>query len=398
MSGFINWLSQVATVSMFAVRTIPDRKGAAVTTMVGIAGVTAVFVGMMSIATGLRETLTTKGREDVAYVTRAGADSEMTSILGREDVRLVGDTAGILIDGSGPVVSPELFVIINLPKRGTGSDVNVPFRGVERAAFEVREGLQMIEGRRFEPGRNEVVVGVGAARELDGLEVGSTIRLGRTSWDVVGVFSAEGAVAESEIWTDATVLQGAYQRGTSYQTIQAQLVSADAFQAFKDALTSNPQLEVDVVRQNEAGTGQQINVAAIAGGGIFIAGMMSLGALFGALNTMYSAVASRVREIATLRALGFGVGPVILSVLFESLVLAVAGGSFGALVAWLAFDGYTAATLNFQTFSQVAFAFSVTPPLLVAAIVMSAGIGLVGGILPAIRAARLPISAALRES
>jgi putative ABC transport system permease protein len=240
---------------------------------------------------------------------------------------------------------------------------------------------------------------VNAAREFAGLDVGNTIKLGRTEWHVVGLFSAGGGGGESEMWTDTTVLQSAYQRSDSCQAIHAKLASPDKFQDFKDALTSNPQVKVKVMRQDEFYEEQSsITTQFISILGTVIASMMALGALLGALNTMYNAVASRVREIATLRALGFGATPVVCSVLLESLALALAGGIAGGLAAYLAFDGYSAATMNFQTWSQVAFAFAVTPQLLAQAILLAATLGLVGGLFPAIRAARLPIATGLRET
>jgi putative ABC transport system permease protein len=297
------------------------------------------------------------------------------------------------------MASSELFVIINVPKRSTGTDANVPLRGVESAAIPVRGNIEITSGRKFEWGRNEVIVGSGAAREFAGLETGQSIRVGRNDWTVAGIFTANGGVAESEIWTDAAVLQLAYQRGDSFQSVSVRLESPEKFDEFKDALTANPQLNVKVVRQSEFFEEQStILTTFVTTIGVFIALMMALGALFGALNTMYSAVASRVREIATLRALGFGRWPVVISILFESLVLSLAGGAVGALAAYIAFDGYGASTINWQTFSQVAFAFRVTPQLIVAAIVIASVIGFFGGLLPAIRAARLPIAQGLREN
>jgi putative ABC transport system permease protein len=301
-------------------------------------------------------------------------------------------------NADGSLASSELFVIINLPKRSTGTDANVPFRGVEKAALSVRDDVRITQGRRFETGRNEVIVGAGAARAFAGLDVGGKIRLGQNDWDVVGIFSGGGGAAESEIWTDAAVLQPAYHRGDSFQSVYLKLTSNQAFDQFKDAVTTNPQLKVKAVRQAEFLADQSSMLTGfIEKIGVFIAGMMALGALFGALNTMYSAVATRTREIATLRALGFGSGPVILSVMFESLALALIGGCAGAAVAYLAFDGFKAATINWQTFSQIAFAFAVTPQLLASAIVWAMTIGLIGGLFPAIRAVRLPIAAGLRE-
>jgi putative ABC transport system permease protein len=289
-------------------------------------------------------------------------------------------------------------VIINLPKRSTGTDANVPLRGVESAAFQVRDNLKILEGRNFEWGRNEVIVGRGAAREFAGLEVGSSLKVGRYQWPIVGIFSADGGVAESEIWTDAKVLQDAYKRGDSFQSVYAKLSSPGAFQQFRDALTSNPQLSVKVQRQVDYYAQQsETTTQLVTGLGVPIALLMALGALFAALNTMYSAVAARTREIATLRALGFGGGAVVVSLMLESLLLALAGGLLGGGLAYFAFNNFHTSTMNWQSFSQITFAFRVTPELLARGIVWAALIGLVGGLFPAIRAARLPIAAALRE-
>lgn len=395
----INWLSQIASVTWLGLRTIPQRKGASVSAAFGIAGVVIVFVGVLSIAAGFRSAVTSAGRKDVAVVLREGAANELSSNVSREEARVIKDAPGLARENGSPVASAELFVIINIPKRSTGTDANVPFRGIEAAGTAVRGNIQVVEGRMFEPGRNEVIAGLNAAREFAGLDVGNTIKLGRTEWHVVGLFTSGGGGGESEMWTDATVLQSAYQRRDSCQAVHAKLASPDKFQDFKDALTSNPQVKVKVVREDEFYEEQSsITTQFISVLGTAIASMMALGALLGALNTMYNAVSSRVREIATLRALGFGATPVVCSVLLESLVLALAGGIVGGLIAYLVFDGYSAATMNFQTWSQVAFAFAVTPQLLVQAIILAAALGLVGGFFPAIRAARLPIAAGLRES
>lgn len=395
----MNWLSQIISVTLFNLRTIPERKGSALAAAVGIAGVVAVLVGVLSIAEGFKAAMRVSGAEDVAIVLRSSADTEMTSGLSREEIRLVADAPGVARTADGPLASAELFVIINLPKRSTGTDANVPFRGVGKSAMAVRGDVKIIEGRNLEPGRNEVVVGAGAARAFAGLELGRKIRIGQNEWEVVGVFSGGGGAAESEIWTDAAVLQPAYHRGDSFQSVYAKLSSPAAFQQFKDALTANPQLKVKAVRQSEFLADQSTMLTTfIQKIGVGIAALMALGALFGALNTMYSAVAARTREIATLRALGFGSSPLVLSVMFESLALALIGGGVGATAAYFAFDGFKAATMNWQTFSQIAFAFSVTPKLLATAIIWAAILGLLGGLFPAIRAARLPIAMALRES
>ncbi|MFO1477381.1 MAG: ABC transporter permease [Verrucomicrobiota bacterium] len=398
MAGPINWISQVGSITKFGLLSLPQRLGAALATVIGIAGVVAVLVGVLSIAAGFKQAMTASGSDDTAIVLRGGADSEMVSGFGREETRVIGDAPGVARDTNGPLSSSELFVIINLPKISTGTDANVPLRGVESAAMAVRDNVKIVKGRMFDWGKNEVIVGTGAAQEFGGLTPGSSIKVGKFDWPVVGVFTANGGIAESEIWTDAHVLQDAYHRGDSFQSVYARLNSAGAFTQFKDALTSNPQLNVKVQRQSDYYSEQSETITRlITTLGVLIAFLMALGAVFGALNTMYSAVAARTREIATLRALGFGSGAVVVSLMIESLLLALAGGILGGGLAYVAFNNFHTSTMNWQSFSQVAFAFKVTPALLVRGIAWAAVIGLIGGLLPAIRAARLPIASALRE-
>ncbi|MBE7501971.1 MAG: ABC transporter permease [Verrucomicrobiales bacterium] len=398
MSGPLNWLRQLAAVTRFSLASIPQRAGAVAAALVGIAGVVAVLVGTLSIAEGFRQALRSSGSPDVALVMRSGSDSEGVSLLTGEEARWIRDAPGLRRMATGPLASAEALVIINLPKRTTGTDANVLLRGVEEAAFQVREEVRIVEGRRFEPGRNEVIIGSGAAAEYAGLDVGGTLRLGRVEWRIVGRFTARGGVAESELWTDAVAVQNAYQRGNTYQSVFARLASPAALDVFQEALSRDPRLNVKVLRQDEyyAEQGRLLSNL-ITGLGSVIAGLMGLGAVFGALNTMYSAVAARTREIATLRALGFGSGPVVGSVLAESLLMALVGGGLGGGLAYLAFNGYQAATMNWQTFSQVAFAFRVTPALLVQGVLYATVIGLLGGLFPALRAARMPVVAGLRE-
>jgi putative ABC transport system permease protein len=322
----------------------------------------------------------------------------MSSGLAQSEVRLLADLPGVVRGQEGLLVSAELFVIINLPLRSTGTDANVPLRGVEPAAFQVREKFRLLEGRLFQGGRNEVLAGVGAAREFAGLEVGKTFRVGRNEWEVVGVFSAGGGTAESEVWTDARMLQAAYNRGSSFQSAYVRLMSPAAFLQFSNAVAGDPRLEMKPMRQADfyAEQSTMLNTL-ITTLGYLVAALMAIGAVFGALNTMYNSVAARTREIATLRALGFGRGPVIVSVMLEALALALAGGVLGGAVAYAAFNGFHAATVNWQSFSQVTFAFDVTRQLLAQGIFGAVVIGVLGGLLPALRAARLPIAAALRE-
>jgi len=274
----------------------------------------------------------------------------------------------------------------------------VPLRGVSPAALKVRPSVKIVEGRMLTPGTSEIVVGRAASQQFAGLTVGSVQNWGQNKWTVVGIFEADGSISESEIWSDARVLQPAYRRGNTYQSVYVRLESVDAFQKFKDALTTDPRVSVTAVPEPEYYAGQsEILHLVITTIGYLIASLMGVGAIFGAVNTMYTAVASRTREIATLRALGFGNFPVVFSVLTEAIVLALIGGVLGGLVAWLAFDGYQTSTMNFQSFSQVAFAFAVTPALMGQALAFAIVMGLFGGLFPAWRAARLPVVTALRE-
>jgi putative ABC transport system permease protein len=398
MAGPLNWLSQITSVTAFNIRSLPQRMGSSATAIFGIAGVVAVMVGVLSIAQGILQTMNNSASADNVVVLRSGSNTELMSILLGDDTRIIAEAPGLARNESGAIASPELFVIINLLKRATGTDANVPLRGVSRNALDVRDSFRVVEGRMFEWGLNEVIVGVGALIEFQGLEVGSTITVAQEEWPVVGIFETGGGLAETEIWVDASVLQPAYRRGNSYQAIYAKLESPGAYQEFKDALTSDPRLNVKPMRESEYYEAQSAMLYKLVTGlGTFIALIMGFGAVFGALNTMYTAVSTRAREIATLRALGFHSGPVVISVLMESLLLALIGGVIGATAAWWVFDGFRAATLNFTSFSQVAFAFDVSLSLLARGIVFAMIIGLVGGLFPALRAARQPVANALRE-
>jgi len=392
------WISQTIAVTLLNLKTIPQRLSSSGVAIVGIAGVVVVFVSVLSIAAGFTAAMQGSGSSSRALVMRTGADSEMTSGIGGDEADIIKQAPGLRRDDRGPVASAELYVIIDLPKISTGTAANVPMRGVEPAAFAVRDEVRIIDGRLLEFGTNEVVVGRGASGQFADLTVGSEIKSGQATWRVVGIFEANGGVAETEIWVDARVLQGVYRRGNSYQLVLARLDSSDAFDTFRDWLITNPQLNVQVLRENEYYAQQSLMLSnLIQGVGFGIAFLMGIGAVFGAILTMYTAVSTRAREIATLRALGFNSGSVVVSVLAESLALGAIGGVIGAAGAYFGFNGYQTSTINFQTFSQVAFAFRVTPELLVTGLFYALVLGLVGGLFPAIRAARLPIPTALRE-
>jgi putative ABC transport system permease protein len=395
----MRWLRQVAAVTVLSVRTIPQRLGSSAVAIVGIAGVVVVFVSVLSIAAGFAAALEEAGSPRRALVLRSGSDSEMTSGFDGPDTDVIKQAPGVSRDGQTPLASAELYVVIDLPKRASpDKPANVPMRGIEPAGLQAREEVSMIEGRMFQFGTNEVIVGRGARGQFVKTNVGDTIDSGQNQWKVVGVFEADGGVAETEIWTDARTLQGVYRRGNTFQVVLARLDSTESFTAFRDWLTSNPQLNVMVRRENEYYAAQsRMMTQLIQTIGFAIAALMGIGAVFGAILTMYTAVATRAREIATLRALGFNTGAVLVSVLGESLTLGAIGGITGGVIAYLGFNGYQTSTMNFQTFSQVAFAFRVTGTLLVSGLIYALAMGFIGGLFPAIRAARLPIATALRE-
>ncbi len=392
-------LTQIFTVSAMNLRNLPQRLGASSVAVFGVACVVGVFIGVLSMASGFQRTMISAGSPDTAILMRSGATSEMSSGLGFEEIQIVSQLPQVRRENGEPVTSAELYVIVDIPKRSTNTSANVPLRGVEDGAFEVRDGIEIIEGRRFETGRNELIVGRGAQQQFAGLDVGNTIRFGQMEWNVVGVFSDRGGLSESELWTDVRVLQSAYRRGNSFQSLRVKLASEDALEALQAEVAGNPQLDMDVHRETDYLSDQAEPLSKfIKGVGYPLAVLMALGAVFGAINTMYASVSARTREIATLRAIGFGAFPVAFSTLLESLILALIGGVIGALVVYLIFNGYTVSTINGASFSQVVFDFAVTGDLLVQGIVAAVFIGLVGGFFPAVRAARLPVATALRET
>ncbi len=394
----VRWISQALGVTLLNVRSLGQRLGASLAAVLGVAGVVGVFVAVLSIGEGFRATMATTGAPDGAIVFRGGTDTEMNSVLGLEETRIIADAPEVRRTAEGPLASAELFVVVDVPKRSTRTEANVPLRGVQPGAYAVHDRVHVVRGRKFETGRNEIIVGAAAARQFAGLDLGATLKRGENEWTVVGIFEAGGTVAESELWCDAGVLQPAYRRGQSFQSVYVRLVSPDQFDRFKDQLTTDPRLDVRVVREAAYWEEQSRMLRAVVQRlGSLVAGLMGIGAVFGALNTMYGAVAARRREIATLRALGFGGGAVVASVLAESMLLALAGGLIGGSLAYAAFNGYQTSTMNWQSFSQVAFSFAVTPSLMVQGIAYSLLMGLIGGLFPAIRAARLPVATALRE-
>jgi putative ABC transport system permease protein len=378
-------------------RSIRVRWASAVVAVLGIAGTVGVFIAMLSLARGFRATLVSSGSADNALITRAGATSEMTSGVSLDSVKIIQDAPGIARGADGPLLTPEAVLMAPIPLRSTGTDANVQLRGVSPNVLGIRSNVKIIEGRMFRPGLSEIVVGKNAKATYTGLTLGNTIGLGSARWQVVGIFDAGGSAFDSEVWGDAHLLNGAYKRPDTFsQSVTVHLASPAALQQLKDSLTADPRLNVDVTREIDYYAKQSTRMTMlITRLGGFVAMIMAIGAVFGALNTMYSAVAERGREIATMRALGFGGANVVLSFVFEALMISLFGGVLGCL-AVLPLNGLTTSTMNFQTFSNLAFAFKITPLLLLSGVCFALVMGFLGGILPAIRAARRPVALALR--
>lgn len=393
----MRWLRQIVEITRMGLTTIPQRMGSALVIVVGIAGVVGVLIAVLAMGEGFRTVLAEAGRVDEAIVLRKGASAELNSGISRGDTVLIAQGPGVLKNNEGKsIASAEVVVVANLPKKSTGTDANVEIRGVGPQVWELRSQVRIFEGRRFELGKRELVAGKGAHSEFAGLATGATIRLGQQDWTVVGTF-ASGDAHESELWSDAEVVQGAYQRD-GYQSVTLKLTNADAYDGLKAALSTDPRLTVDIERTRDYYATQSEDLTRLIRIlGVAIAAIMGIGALFGALNTMFTAVSTRAREIATLRALGFPAAPVVISVLLEAALLAALGGMIGAGAVWLIFDKYTVSTLG-ANFSQVVFAFKVSPQLIVNGLTWAIIIGLIGGLFPAVAAARIPVTTALRDA
>jgi putative ABC transport system permease protein len=388
----------VALPLVYSIESLRARWRSSLVAVAGIAGSVAVFVAMLALARGFELALVSSGSPDNALLRRAGATSEMDSVIDMEELRVLEDAPEVARDARGPLVSAEIVVLVALPLRQAGTEANVMVRGVTARALDVHGGVRIVEGRMLTPGTAEIVVGRYARDSYAGLELGAPVRLGGTPFTVVGFLDSGGSAFDSEIWADEAVVGPAYQRPRGYyQSAAARLVARDALDALRERVASDPRMRHQVDRETEYyAKASQAMRGMILSLGALVAAVMGIGAVCGALNTLYSAVAERARELATIRALGFGGGAVVIAIVAESLLLASAGGLLGALLAW-PLDGLTTSTLNFQTFSHVAFAFRVTPDLLALGFGFALAMGAVGGLPPALRAVRVPVTVALRD-
>jgi putative ABC transport system permease protein len=391
-------LQQIIAVTALNLRSIPQRAGLSIATVLSIALVVAVLLAFLAMANGFRATVANTGSDDIAVMLRPGSQSELNSVLGALDSRLMEESPGVARDENDrAIVSGEMFVIVNGIKRSSQTEANLPLRGLGRYGAQLRNGYRIVEGRNFERGTNELIVGEAILREFDGFELNNTIRLGSNEWVVVGIFSTGGSVFESEVWADLGVIQNLYQRGNSIQSIRARMTSPEAIDDLTTYAEDEPRLDLDISSEADFFSGQAggtTNLIMYLGWPLAIA--MAIGALAGAWNTMYSSVDARMREIATLRAIGFGGFPAAVGTMIESLVLAAIGGLIGAMGVFLLFDGISASTLG-SGFTQVVFSFSVTPQAVINGVLLALAVGFLGGLAPAIRAAYIPLLAVHRS-
>ena len=383
--------AQIIEITWMNLKNLPSRLGSSLVIVVGIAGVVGVMVAILSMAAGFKGTLDRGGQADRAIVLRGGSDSELSSGISINEASIVGSMAGI-VQASG-----ELYTVADVPKRSTGTDANLIVRGVRQSAFAVHHEVEVVEGRNFQPGKGEIIAGRGASAEFAGIDVGGAVKLRGSEWIVVGIFTANGSAYESELWVDLPVAQSAFRRGENVSSMRVQVDAPERIAELAARIEDDPRLDLTIQSEQAYFANQSGQLAAtIEIFGYAVAVIMAIGAVFAALNTMYSAVVTRTVEIATLRALGFGGTPVVISVMIESMALALLGGGLGAVVSYVVFNGYTVSTLNNVSFSQVAFDFAVTPELVQSGLIWALTLGAVGGLFPAVRAAWLPITAALR--
>ena len=385
-------LLQVAAVTLMNLKSLPQRLWLSLSTVVAVALVVIVLLAFLAMGNGFQRTLASAGAEDVAVILRGGSQSEVNSVVTRDQVRLVEEAPGVAKNSDGqPLVSPELYLVVDGVKRSSQTKVNLPLRGIGQEGAAVRKGITIVAGRMFAAGSSEIVVGKALLREFEGFELGQTVTFGTGRWTVVGVFEAEGSVFESEIWADLPVVQSFFKRDNVFQTVRARLDSPAALDGLRQYGDTDPRLKLEA-KSEAAYFAEQASRTSdlIHKLGWPLAIAMAFGALAGALNTMYSAVAARATEIATLRAIGFGGLPAFVGTLVESLILAAIGGVIGAVATLLIFDGLSTSTLG-ASFTQVVFSFQLTPALAAEGVILALVVGLIGGLFPAIRAARTPI-------
>jgi len=388
--------SQIITVIMMNIRSLPRRFWMSFAATLAIAVVVAVLLSFLSMSNGFRKTLEGAGSDRTAIITRSGSKSELNSVLSSDVVNIITTAPGIAKNGKGrPIYSAELYVVVDGIKRSTNTKANIPLRGISKTGFDLRGNVKITKGRMFEPGRNEIIAGEAIQREFSGFELGRTVKLGKSKWTIVGIFSTGGSAFESELWADARTVQSQFRRGNSFQTVRVLLQTPGNIDGLLKAVKDDPRLMLDIQTEADFFKEQGEALGGMVKLGWVLSIVMSLGALAGALNTMYTSVADREQEIATLRAIGFSNISAFFGTLAESLVLSLIGGVIGTVASYIFMDGLTTSTLG-GNFTQVAFSFSMSPDLFENGIILALIIGLVGGFFPALRAARLPVVLAFR--
>ncbi|MDB3881098.1 ABC transporter permease [Gammaproteobacteria bacterium] len=394
----MSWLNQIIAVTNMNLRTVLDRSGSSLVVVIGIAGSVAVMVSLLAMAQGLNSTIASTGEDDRALILREGSDSELSSGISIQDINIIENSPGILEFDEEPMVAAEIFTIIDLKKKGTEETSNLPLRGVEEMSFKIRPEFEIIEGVNFQPGTGQVIVGKGAADQYQGLEVGNEIDIRNSKWKVVGIFSTQGDVHESEVWADLTYTQGAFRRGASASVAIVRLENNESLDQLGIFVENDPRLKLKVERESDFFNSQSSGASSVINAfGYTVAVIMAIGALFAALNTMYSAVSTRLVEIGTLRAIGFQGSSVLFALMLESMILALFGGLLGSGIAYLVFNGYTVSTLAGGSFSQTSFAFAVTGNIIRQGLILALVVGTFGGILPAWKASKQDITEALRS-
>ena len=394
----MSWLNQIIAVTVMNLKTVLERSGSSLVVVIGIAGSVAVMVSLLAMANGLNSTIASTGDEGRAIILREGSDQELSSGISMQDIKIIENSPGIKDLEGEPMIAGEIFTIIDLMKKGTDETSNLPLRGVQDMSFAIRPEFKIIEGVNFQPGTGQVIVGKGAADQYQGLNVGNEIDIRNSKWKVVGIFSTEGDVHESEVWADLTYTQGAFRRGASASVAIVRLEEKESLNDLGIFVENDPRLKLKVERQSDFYNNQSSGASSVINAfGYTVAVIMAIGALFASLNTMYSAVSTRLVEIGTLRAIGFQGSSVLCALMLESMILALFGGLLGSGIAYLVFNGYTVSTLAGGSFSQTSFAFTVTADIVRQGLILALVVGTFGGILPAWKASRQDITEALRS-
>ncbi len=382
---------------MYNLRSVTMRPVSTATTAVGIGLTVAIYIGALALAAGFRASLISTGAPDNILVLRKGADSEISSGITLENANILRANPAVAVGPDGrPRASAEMVIVVSKQRLGQTGSSNIMLRGVDPAAPDLRGGVTMVAGRMFTPGTDEIIVARRIAGRFANCNIGDKLRFEQRDFTVVGQFTAAGSAFESEIWGDANVLMPALHRDGYFQTFVFRMKDPSRYEQTKKALEADPRLQIQVKREREFYAAQsELFTVLITAIGTFITVIMAVGAVFGAANTMYASIGARTREIATLLVLGFGPGSVMLSFVVESVIIAVIGGLVGCVLS-LPMNGITSSTTNFQSFSEMAFQFRITPQILLQGVLFAAVLGLVGGFFPALKASRQSLSRALR--